>query len=64
MSDLVDSDGMPRADIMLHLLDVFMTYFGCLFPALQRKQLEEDMRARAGSTLLYNCIACTASRCV
>jgi hypothetical protein len=60
----VDDGGMPRHDLMLHLLDVFMTHFGCQYPALSRLQLERDLEQRSGSTLLFNCIASTASRWV
>lgn len=59
---LVDEGGMPRRDLMLHLLDVFMTHFGSQYPALSRSQLERDLDQRSGSTLLFNCIASTASR--
>ena len=59
---LVDEGGMPRYDLMVHLLDVFMIHFGCQYPALSRPQLERDLEQRLGSTLLFNCIASTASR--
>ena len=62
LGNIVDEGGMPRRDLMLHLLGVFMTHFGCQYPSLSRSQLERDLDARSGSTLLFNCIASTASR--
>lgn len=59
---VIDEDGMPRQDLMVHLIDVFMTHFGCQYPALSRWQLERDLKEKSGSTLLFNCIASTASR--
>jgi hypothetical protein len=60
--DLVNEGGMPRYDLMVHLLGIFMTHFGCQFPALSKTQLERDLEEKSGSTLLFNCIASTASR--
>lgn len=59
---IVYEGGMPRRDLTLHLLDIFLTHFGCQYPALSRSQLERDLDQRSGSTLLFNCIASAASR--
>ncbi|KAK1921479.1 hypothetical protein DB88DRAFT_513497 [Papiliotrema laurentii] len=55
-------NGMPSLMIMDHLLDLFDTYFGCQFPALEKDTLKEDIHRGGGSIFLLNCIACSAAR--
>lgn len=59
---LFQPNGMPDLVIMQHLLDVFMTHFGCQFPFLDRHRLDHELESGTGSVFLFNCIAATAAR--
>lgn len=60
--ELVASDGAPSTLIMRHLLDVFMQHFGCQFPFLDKRELEQKIESRTGNAFLLNCIAGLAAR--
>jgi hypothetical protein len=59
---LLSPDGSPDPTIMRHLLDVFMVYFGCQFPFIDRADIERKIEARTGNVFLLNCIAGIAAR--
>ncbi|KAL7424239.1 hypothetical protein Q5752_001825 [Cryptotrichosporon argae] len=61
-AELIAADGSPSTPIMRHLLDVFMTHFGCQFPFLDRRDIEAKIEARTGSVFLLNSIAAIAAR--
>lgn len=56
------SDGMPGANVMRHLLDVFFHHMGAYFPSLERQTLESQIKDKTGSVFLFNCIASVAAR--
>jgi len=60
--ELIGPDGLPPAPIMRHLLDVFMTHFGCQFPFIDRGDLEGKIENRTGSVFLLLSIAAVAAR--
>lgn len=62
VDDVIAPDGMPTTPIMRHLLDVFMTHFGCQFPFVDRQDLESKIEERTGSVFLLNSIAAMAAR--
>ena len=62
--EVISPDGLSSTLIMRHLLDIFMSHFGCQFPFLDRQSLESKIEARTGSVFLLNSIAAIAARCV
>lgn len=60
--ELIATDGLPSTGLMLHLLDVFITHFGCQFPFIDRRDLETKIEARTGSVFLLLSIAAIAAR--
>lgn len=60
--ELLAADGTPDQGIMKHLLDIFMVYFGCQFPFLDKADLEAKIDARKGNNFLLNCIAGISAR--
>lgn len=60
--ELITAEGYPSPGIMRHLLDVFMTHFGCQFPFISRAELEQHIGARTGSVFLLLSIAAIAAR--
>lgn len=62
VEEVIAPDGMPTTPIMRHLLDVFMTHFGCQFPFVDRQDLEAKIEERTGSVFLLNSIAAMAAR--
>jgi hypothetical protein len=62
VEEVLAADGMPTTPIMRHLLDVFITHFGCQFPFVDRQDLEAKIDARTGSIFLLNSIAAMAAR--
>jgi hypothetical protein len=62
VEEVIAPDGMPTTPIMRHLLDVFMTHFGCQFPFVDRQDLESKIEERTGSVFLLNSIAAMAAR--
>lgn len=60
--ELIAPDGAPSTLIMRHLLDVFITHFGCQFPFIDRVDLEAKIESRTASVFLLLSIAAIAAR--
>lgn len=60
--ELISPDGAPSTMIMRHLLDVFVTHFGCQFPFIDRSDLEAKIESRTASVFLLLSIAAIAAR--
>lgn len=54
--------GLPRHDILMHLIDVFVTHFQCMFPSLDIEFLLRAAQERSGMAFLLNCVAAMAAR--
>jgi hypothetical protein len=52
----------PNPAIMLHLLDMFVTHFGCQFPFVERAEVEKQIGGGTGSVFLLLAIAAIAAR--
>jgi hypothetical protein len=62
--DLFDDRGLPRSDILVHLIDLFAQHFECQYPALDRHSLLRSAQEGSGSVFLLNCVAGMAARWV
>ena len=62
IEEVIGPDGIPPVHIMLELVSVFMIHFGAQFPCIDRRDLEQKIRFRTGSSFLLNSIAGIAAR--
>ncbi|GFZ47717.1 hypothetical protein JCM24511_05464 [Saitozyma sp. JCM 24511] len=60
--DLFDDRGLPRSDILVHLIDLFAQHFECQYPALDRHSLLRSAQEGSGSVFLLSCVAGMAAR--